>query len=313
MKSVVSASAPGKIIITGEHFVVHGSYAVAAAINKRVKVSVKDSDRGTHIVSGNQKSELESNDGRFSAVKSIVNSVFEKYGSRKSIQISISSSIPRGSGLGSSAAVSVATAAALLKFLEAKTDFESISEIALSGERYVHGNPSGIDIAASIRGGVILFSKSEGVKPIQVRREIQFIVIFSGLSRKTSELITKVAKRRETYPFSFERLTQANSFLSLKVAEAISSGDIPELGTLMNVAQASLFWTGVSTSSTDILIEEALSNGSLGAKITGAGGGGSVIALPKTGMANSVLQSIFRKYPVAFLAPAPQEGLQWEN
>ena len=292
---------------------VHGSYAVAAAINRRVKVSVKDSDRGTHIVSGNQKSELETNDGRFSAVKSIINSAFEKYGPKKRIQISISSSIPRGSGLGSSAAVSVATSAALLKFLEAKTDFESISEVALSGERYVHGNPSGIDIAASIRGGVILFSKNEGVKPIQVRREIQFIVIFSGLSRKTSELIAKVARRKQMFPFSFERLTQANSFLSLKVAEAIGSGDLPELGELMNIAQTSLFWTGVSTTSIDILIEEVLSNGSLGAKITGAGGGGSVIALPKTGMTNSILQSISNKYPVGFLMRAPQEGLRWEH
>lgn len=291
---------------------VHGSYAVAAAINRRVRVSIVDSAK-SQIVSGNQKSYLDRNDGKFSAVKSIVKFAFDKYGVRNRIQIAISSNIPRGSGLGSSAAVSAATAAALLKYMGVEANATRIYDLALNGERNVHGNPSGIDVEASIRGGAILFSRREGAKLFKLDNQIRFLVIFSGVGRKTSELIARVAKQKQLSPFFFDRLTTANSFLSLDLAEAMRAGDLERVGALMNLAQVSLSWIGVSTSSTDMIIEETMSKGALGAKITGAGGGGSVIALPLEQSAESVLRSMAKKYSISFLTAVPEEGLRWEN
>src|SRR5579872_6573604 len=118
MKKVSTASAPGKIILSGEHFVVHGSYSVAAAINKRVFVTVKEIEGKSRIVSNGQSFSLTSDEGGFRAVKSVARNILSAVAKadRVPMEITIRSEIPAGSGLGSSAAVSVATAAALLDF-----------------------------------------------------------------------------------------------------------------------------------------------------------------------------------------------------
>ncbi len=101
--------------------------------------------------------------------------------------------------------------------------------------------------------------------------------------------------------------------MSLEVADAVSDGDLPYLGSLMNLAQLSLSWIGVSTGDLDELIEMILVGDVFGAKITGAGGGGSVIALPKPEKAESLLQQILARYKSSFITSIPQEGLRWEN
>ena len=107
----MAASAPGKIILTGEHFVVHGAYSIAAAVNKRVRVSVSEVSEDSYILAGNGKSKVNNDDGRFVLVKTILRHIFEEKNLKnQGVAISISSDIPAGSGLGSSAAVSVATA-----------------------------------------------------------------------------------------------------------------------------------------------------------------------------------------------------------
>lgn len=310
----VSASAPGKVIIVGEHFVVHGSYAVAASINKRVRATVSESSKNSIIVSGNRTSLISKNDGQFSAVKAVVRKSLQVYGRPEmQLRIEISSNIPAGSGLGSSAAVSVATAASLTKFLNQDIEKRTISEIALAGEKQVHGNPSGIDTESCLNGGLLLFSKNSGTKPIPLDKAIQLVVIYSGKKRRTSDLISKVSLKKRQYPAFFDNLVQSVSFLSLDIVEAMAGGDLPKLGALMSVAQASLSWIGVSNEILDEIIESACSKGAYGAKITGAGGGGSVIALPKPEAGELLLNELSKHYPESFITPIPQEGLRWED
>jgi mevalonate kinase len=306
------ASAPGKIIISGEHFVVHGAYSVAAAINRRVRVTVSEITGDSYISSGSIVSRMNANDGRFSLIKSIIRNLFrERTLDRQPIAVSVSSEIPPGSGLGSSAAVSVATAAAALKFAGSDTSIRKILEIALVGEKEIHGNPSGIDVVTSLRGGILLFSRNIEPKPIPLNRGVQFLVCYSGKPRRTGTLIDKVELKKKQFPNYFDSLTRSVSFLSLDVMDAITEGDLPRLGAIMNISQAALSWIGVSTPSIDRLIEEVASQEVFGVKLTGAGGGGCVIGLPKPDSIDSITKFASKNSAFSFITSIPQDGLRW--
>ena len=312
MTNVVSASAPGKIILTGEHFVVNGAYSLAAALDKRVRVSISEVSDDSYIISGGRKSRQVDNDGRFRMVKSIMADVIQRSRSKTRFAVSISSQIPSGSGLGSSAAVSVATSAAALKFFRLDTSPESVFETALNGEKKVHGNPSGIDVEASIKGGMVLFSKTVGAKSIPMERALHILVIYTGKARKTGILISKVREKKRRFPSFFERLTSAASFMSLGMLDAISCGDLPRLGAFMNISQTALNWIGVSTPYLERMLEEVAALGVFGVKLTGAGGGGSIIVLPKPDTAEEILRIAQRNSAWAFITQIPQEGFKIE-
>jgi mevalonate kinase len=312
MTETATASAPGKVILAGEHFVVNGAYSVAAAVDKRVGVTISEISGESYIASGDRKSKLEAIDGRFSVPKAILDNLREQSKSRVKIGVSISSQIPSGSGLGSSAAVSVATSAAGLKFFGLDTDYKSVFDAAILGEKKVHGNPSGIDVEASIRGGMVLFSRTAGTRPIQLSHALQLLVVYSGKPRRTGILISKVAEKKRRFPHFFDRLTNAVSFVSLAVVDAITAGDLPRLGAFMNISQTALNWIGVSTPLLDRMLEELATRGVLGVKLTGAGGGGSVIALPRPDDVSEIAKFAQREYPWSFVAQIPQEGLKVE-
>lgn len=312
MSQTASASAPGKIILTGEHFVVHGAYSIAAAINKRVTVTVRKRTGASRIVSGNVISKIGQNDGRFIAVKTVLKKILEK-ASESSLEVMITSEIPDGSGLGSSAATSVAVAAAALKLCKMPVDQRSIFEMAMFGEKSVHGNPSGVDVEASLLGGLLLFSKTAGAKSVPLDRSLKLLVAYSGKRRNTKNLIAKVSNKKKAYPHVFESLTNASSFLTLSILDSITNGDLPRLGAYMNLSQATLSWLGVSNTTLEQMIDRVTEEGVFGAKLTGAGGGGSIIALPKPETTESVLKAISKRYTYSFLTSIPQQGLLWEQ
>jgi mevalonate kinase len=232
---------------------------------------------------------------------------------RKGLEVVVTSDIPAGSGLGSSAAISVATAAAALKFSGSDIGSKAIFELAMLGEKQVHGNPSGIDVETSLSGGLLLFSRKNGPKAIPLDRMVQILIVYSGKPRRTSELIRRVAQRKKQFPNFFNCLTEAASFLSLDVVDALASGDLPRLGALMNVSQTTLSWIGVANPTIDKVIEEIAQRDVYGVKLTGAGGGGSVIALPKPETIDAVMKFISRKYATSFVTDIPHEGLRWES
>jgi mevalonate kinase len=311
----VRASAPGKIIILGEHFVVHGSQAVAAAINKRATVSVKGTTNRSRVRVGRTLSELDQVDGQFVAVKSVANETLRFLNAAdRPIDIEVESELPPGSGLGSSAAVSVATAAAILRFFGESASESKVSSLARYGEGSVHGNPSGIDVATCLYGGTIMFSKAQGQKTIVPSKDIRFIVAFSKIPRNTSALIDRVSKHRRTYPVLFENLSRSISMVSTLGGRAIEEGDLRTLGTLLNVCQVALAWIGASSSEIEKLIEEMLSAGHCyGAKLTGAGGGGSVIALPEYSETLKIISEISKEYPYTLLTGISEEGLKFHE
>jgi mevalonate kinase len=312
----VTASAPGKVIITGEHFVVHGAYALAASINRRVRVSVSSSEGASSTISsrGVISGIYSDSDRSFPVVRTVAKRIFSEFGKpKKPVSIVVASEIPAGSGLGSSAAVSVATAAATARYLGKEPGEDLLSDIALEGERAVHGSPSGIDVQASMRGGMILFSKNSGTKPIPMDRAIQLLVVFSGKQRRTSELISKVAQKKKEFPGLFKHLVDSASFFGLQAVDAATTGDLPYLGAIMNLMETSLSWIGASNKSLDNLLEQVQTDDVFGAKITGAGGGGSVIALPKPERAEALLREVASRYSHSFLCKVPEKGLLIEE
>lgn len=313
----VTASAPGKIILSGEHFVVHGSYSVAAAINKRVLATVQEIDGSrSRIVSNDLVSHLGSDDGTFLGVKSIARSIISNVPrkNRESFEISIRSEIPSGAGLGSSAAVNVACAAALTKFVGLSSKEEEIQKLAFDGERILHGNPSGLDVQASISGGLILFKKGTLIEKIHLERPFKLLVVFSGKKRRTSKLVAKVAKIRERYPNHFQRLVDSSSASSFEIALAAKTRNMEKIGSIFEIAQANLSWIGVSTPHLESLIEFLYQKQEvLGAKLTGAGGGGSVIAVIKEGSEEPILRHASGSYPFGFVTEIPEEGFRWEK
>ncbi len=318
MTRSVSTSAPGKIILSGEHFVVHGSYSLAAAVSKRVYVTVKEIEGSrSRIVANGLTSNVHADDGSFPAVKTVARALLSDTGKdtqQTPFEISISSEIPPGSGLGSSSAVSVACAAALKDFLAHSGDKDLIADLAFQGEKAVHGNPSGIDIQASYLGGLILFKKGEETQMIDLPEPFSLLVVFSGKKRSTSRLIAKVAQTKAEYPHYFQRLADSASELSLKILEASKVRDLERIGALFTEAETSLAWIGVSTPQLESLIDFLFGKEEVhGAKLTGAGGGGSVIVAVRQDAINSVLKFVSSQYPYSFITEIPQEGLRWER
>ncbi|HDD63990.1 MAG: mevalonate kinase [Thermoprotei archaeon] len=296
MTTIVKASAPGKVIISGEHFVVEGQPAIAAAINLRAKVSVSPtSEKTIELFSKNYNLGVKLHDleiistigSRELCVKIFKPSIFlikklcdlsgEKYGGFK---ITIDSKVPPGSGMGSSAATSVAFTAALAKFLNLQLSKNEINSIAYEAEKIVHGKPSGIDNTVSTFGGIIAYRKGEGFIRLKPKiSEAYFVLADSGIERVTGDVVRNVLKLKERFPKIFDPIYHAAGRLAIRTALAIEEGDLEKLGQLMNINHGLLSAIGVSNLVLENLVYTARKNGALGAKITGAGAGGFIMAL----------------------------------
>lgn len=261
------ASAPGKIILFGEHAVVYGRHAVVSAINLRCRVSVRKSDRFL-IRSSLGESGLD-----YQRHPYVVQAV-KRFGELRNIpgaEIEIESEIPIGSGLGSSAAVIVATIAALNAEFDGDMDKEGIFQMAKQVEIDVQGRASGIDPFISTFGASWLFPERR-----KVEMPFKFFVINFG-SRSTAEMVAKVAELRERHPEVVDKIFDAIDAISL---EASDVGSAERLEELIAINQSLLRAIGVSNPEIDRTIAE-LERMGLKAKITGAGGGGCIFGLFK--------------------------------
>ncbi|MEM3584223.1 MAG: mevalonate kinase [Nitrososphaerales archaeon] len=310
------AKAPGKIIITGEHFVVHGSLALAAAIDKCALVEAKAFE-GIEIISKTLGS-FSSKEGEaslfFKPTLEAIKATLEFIGEKKGVKLIIDSELPISSGLGSSSAVAVATVAATASVFNHKLSLEEIVNLAMVSERITHGKPSGIDVNVATYGGVILFKMGEKPRQIKLDKDVEFIVCHSGIKRKTSEMVSKFSEMKKSYPNLFTSLVTSSNYFTEKAAFALMNRDLTTLGAIMNFFHSVLSNFGMSTRELDQLIEKALEAGCIGAKLTGAGGGGFIIALPKSGEARVVTESLKRKGIDASIVKLPLEGVKvWQE
>jgi mevalonate kinase len=295
------ASAPAKIILFGEHFVVYGSPAILAAINKRVSVDtyttideedkiVIRSDIGVagrysndgefNVLEGGMKSKAVL-DPLYSAIKEVLLIRNEK--KRIGIEVCISSKVPPGIGLGSSAASCVAAVAAVASLFQKNPSRQKVCELAIRSEKLIHKRTSGADCYVSTFGGLMqYYSKSKNFKNIETKGLLSLVVASTGVKHSTSELVAGVKKFKDTNKLLFESLAKQASDICLKACAAIESGKLDKIGELMNENQILLQQIGISHHKIHDIIDICSRAGAIGAKITGAGGGGAVIALAES-------------------------------
>ncbi len=312
----IFAKAPGKIIITGEHFVVHGSLALATAIDKGALVQA-EAFEDIEILSkalGSYSSKKRQVPLSLKPTLEAIKATLEFIGEKKGVRVMIDSDLPVSSGLGSSSAVAVATVAAVASTLDHELSPEEMVNLAMVSERITHGRPSGIDVNVAVYGGVILFKIGEKPRQIKLDKDVEFIVCHSGIEHRTSKMVSKFSEMKKLYPNLFTSLVASSNYFTEKAAFALMNRDLTTLGAIMNFFHSVLSNFGMSTRELDQLIEKALEAGCIGAKLTGAGGGGCIIALPKSGEARVVAESLKRKGIDASIVKLPLEGVKvWQE
>lgn len=290
LSSKVSSRAPGKIILSGEQFVVLGAPAVAMAINLYSNIEIRPSENGELEVTADiplrlvddptTSAHVQENRELLEPLRLAANATLDHLSTTdRGIRVNASCEIPIGAGLGSSASTTVAAISAVAKSKRARLDKREIFQLAFVPESYLHGKPSGVDQAACAYGGIIEFRKPSKISRVDVRRPPRILVCDSGEHRSTKTLVGSVVKRSEKETERFQDHLSEVSAISKGVVSALKKQDNEELGSLMNRNHELLRQIGVSTPSLDRLVKQARNAGALGAKLTGAGGGGCIIAL----------------------------------
>ena len=280
MKS--KASAPGKVILFGEHFVVYGVKAILCSINKRVTVTAeKISDKKIVINSEIGNLILEPNKS-ISEINSplkpfyyLGNKVIKNQDT--GIQIKIDSEIPLGVGLGSSSACCVAGAAAIFK-LFGDISKEEILELAIEAERTIFENTSGADCTVCTYGGIIEYGKKQGFKKIEDEPNFQLVIANSNIEHSTESMVSEVKAFTIKNKEEFSKLLNQELELVEDVLKLLKENNTIELGEKINQNQEYLETIGISNNQLREMIEIGQKT-SFGAKITGSGGGGCIFAI----------------------------------
>ncbi|MFO7799927.1 hydroxymethylglutaryl-CoA reductase, degradative [Rhodohalobacter sp.] len=274
----------GKIILTGEHSVVHGTHAVAAPITLKMKAKVWDHDKGVRLLIprwGVEQTIEFGADHKYSIYKSL-EMILDHLDLRdKPMNIEVFPEVPRAMGMGGSAALAVAIIRALDKHFELGLGDDDVRRLSFESENIVHGGASGIDNTVSTYGNLIMFQKGTPPKmeTLSLREPIPIVIGLSGVESMTSKMVKQVKEHAEKYPQWYEKIFKQMDELAIASKEAIENRDLNELGMIMNMNHGYLNTLGVSYPDVESLIEIARNNGALGAKLTGGGGGGAMITL----------------------------------
>jgi mevalonate kinase len=324
----VVASAPAKVILFGEHFVVYGEPAIVLAIDKRAyaKAELRD-DKKLFLRSSNlnvagffenenfkvEAGNLKEAKAKLEPLKCAVEKVLEIYGEKVGVNVEVNSTVPVAAGLGSSAAVSSAVAVAVGTLLNVKMTKEDVFRISYEAEKIMHGTPSGVDPAISTFGGALLFQMDTGFKPLNFKIDVPLVIGDTGVERLTRVQVSKVRSLRDRYPQIVDPMMRIAREIVLNAVKALQEGDLETVGDLMNFNHALLYGLGVSNESLEWLINAARKAGAYGAKLTGAGGGGCMIALANKDKLGKVLEAVQRAGGNAFLARKTDEGVRIES
>ncbi|MFZ5481775.1 MAG: mevalonate kinase [Myxococcota bacterium] len=253
-----SGSAPGKLILSGEHAVVYGFRAVAAAVSLRTTVTLRERVGP----SGIDESDIR-DDRLWPALATVV--------PPEGVGVTITSELPVGCGMGSSAALAIATLRAMAAREGRDVGYDELFERAFAIERVFHGTPSGIDHAVSALDAVVVYRKGSPPEPISLPAPVRLVVADTGSPGDTAKMVAGV---RERNPRAALRRIGA---VAEMVAARLQRGEDP--GPLFHENQRLLRAIGVSTPALDHVCAVMEAAGSSGAKLAGAGGGGVAVAV----------------------------------
>jgi mevalonate kinase len=267
-------TAPGKLILFGEHAVVHGHPAIAAAVGLRSRVSLYAGRGATRI----RHSSFHDERLRRAVAQALP---------AEGLAVDISSDLPPGRGMGSSASIAVAMVRAAAAFAGERLDRATLFERSFELERIFHGQPSGVDNSVVIRGGLLRYRKGPPLEltPLRLARPLHLVVLDSGCAGSTAELVAQVQRARPG-------VDSVLASIGALVERACEQLDDPSaLGGIMDENHRLLRALGVSTPDLDEICGMARDAGALGAKLSGAGGGGVAIALVTPDGAPALLEA----------------------
>src|SRR6056297_313671 len=295
------SSAPGKVYLFGEHAVVYGEPAVPCAIERRARVEVQRRDDGKLRVHAEDLSlngftvEYDGTPGNGpdvdvseSLISAAMGYVDEAIAQVRDVpgeddvgfDVTIESDIPLGAGLGSSAAVVVAAIDAATRALGVELATDELAERAYQTELAVQdGQASRADTFCSATGGAVRVEGSD-CRSIEAP-DLPFVIGFDGGAGDTGALVSGVRELRSEYEFAADAVASIGDIVR-RGETALATGDLDELGRLMDFNHGLLSALGVSARSLDSMVWAAREAGALGAKLTGAGGGGCIVALDTT-------------------------------
>lgn len=282
-EKVATGLAQSKLILVGEHSVVHGQPAISIPFSLvGVEATIQSASEGIYLESTFYEGPIESAPEILTGiVRTIYQTMKVLNMPNEALLIRVHSTIPPGKGLGSSASVAIAIIKSLYVYAgESYTD-EQLLQLANISETYAHGAPSGIDSLTITAVNPIWYQKKQPIESITVKGEFYFVVADTGLDADTKTAVDSVTKLLKTVPKKAYHAVERLGDITHQVRDALERSSKQMLGNLLNEAQKELEVIGVSNTSLNRLIHFARQEGALGAKLTGAGHGGCMIALAK--------------------------------
>jgi len=309
---ISKASAPGKVILFGEHFVVYGVKAILCAINKRVTVTAENIESKIISIKSNIGDlELQPNkpiseiDSPLKPFYYLANKMIQNQNT--GIKIIVESEIPLGVGLGSSSACCVAGAAAISR-LFSDTSKEKILELAIEAEKTIFQNTSGADCTVCTYGGIMEFNKENGYTKIKSEPNFHLVIANSNIEHSTELVVNEVKSFKEKNEEEFSKLCDNETNLVEDVLELLKENNTKKLGEKINQNQKYLEAIGVSNEKIKEMIQIGMKS-SFGVKITGAGGGGCIFALTDETNLNETINQFRNKSFECFSVKIDLKGL----
>lgn len=274
----------GKAILFNEHFVVYGVPAIVSAIGKYTVAKIEPYDGSEIKIEDNRQATPRYKEEKLQQQKDSLNRILKAMNintSKNELKIELSGNLYAASGIGASAASCVAIAKALSEHFNLNLSDDEINNIAYEGEKGYHGTPSGIDNTASTFGGLIWFEKGSNnvIERITLPSSIEIVIGNTGKVADTAAAVAGVKERKEKYPDKYNDIFERAKNIAFLARRAFNDEDFEEVGKLMNENHKLLQQIEVSSRELDFLVEVARENGALGAKLTGGGLGGNMIAL----------------------------------
>jgi mevalonate kinase len=336
----VVASAPAKAILLGEHAVNREQPALAVALDLRIRCTASARDDGAYSFRSEAHAEsaaladvrafrAEVDRAReagdvvvlrelaerdfFAPARYVLGRLLDRAADFGGLDVVWRSPIPVGAGLGSGAAASAALAVAAGTLQRKELPPREVAEVAWQGDVIAHGGiASGLDSGACALGGVVRYTLSGGPEPVPAPASLRLVVADTGVVANTAAVNGRVRERLAERPWRTHLFGEIG-LLAEAAVEAVADGDLERLGRLMNLNQLVLERLGVSSPELATLVEAALEAGALGAKLSGSGGGGIVVALATPGGAHDVAAAAERAGGRAFVVDAAVEGARVER
>jgi mevalonate kinase len=294
---VIAASTSGKVILFGEHAVVYGRPAIAVPVTQvKATASIEAARAGhgltilaTDLARVVHLREADAADPLASIVRAVL-SHFEC--PEPDANITVHSTIPIASGMGSGAAVSASIVRALAQFLDRRIDEATVSSLVYEVEKLYHGTPSGVDNTVVVYARPVYFVRGRPIQTFTVKRPFTVAIGDTGVGSPTKIAVGDVRKAWEADRERYERLFDEIGSIVERARAAIRAGQVDALGPLMDANHAILRDMGVSSPELERLVEAARRAGASGAKLVGGGRGGNMIALVDDATRESVEQAL---------------------